>query len=246
MALEKMSKIASIGSVQVLGASRGSNPLPLDILIADDHAIFRRGLIQILSENFYRVRHVEAASFSDMLLNLRESEVALLIINLNLPGMPIHYGLPEIRKLRPGLSILALSSSEGSNDVIDVLRAGMNGYATTRDSSDDLARAVKQIRNGKLYISPSLSATTDESGMVRQPDPLYKLTPRQSEVLPLRAQGRSNKEIAYTLKMSLSTAKFHVGSLLRAFGSTNRSEAASKATLLLRSVSLDPATARQP
>lgn len=214
------------------------------VLVADDHDIVRFGLVQLLRANVHGLNVLEAPTFAVALDLLSNPEVSIVIMDLDIPGLTDTNALVAIRQRRPDVKLLVLTASKSREDMLNALRAGAHGFITKRESGDKLLAALQQVIDGQIYVTPLLAvpATPPPSEQVQgstAPPRKVKLTPRQRQLLPLLAQGRSNKEIANLLGMSVSTAKFHVASMLRTLDANNRAEAAGKATRLLQSGILD-------
>lgn len=213
------------------------------MLVADDHDIVRFGLVQLLRGGIAGPEIVESATFDDALARLADPAISVVIMDLDIPGLADVGALSAIRQRRPDVRLVVLTASESREDMLNALRAGAHGFITKKEPGQTLLTALQQVIDGQIYVTPLLSAPVEQTpreqlqaaGLPRK----IKLTPRQRELLPLLAQGRSNKEIAQILSMSVSTAKFHVASMLRTLDCNNRAEAAGKATRLLQSGVLD-------
>lgn len=236
----KTSKTASHGRVN--GDMALSN-LVGSVLVADDHDIVRFGLVQLLRDAVGGSAVVEAATFDAALEMLGDPAIAVVIMDLDIPGLADAAALSAIRQKRPDVRLLVLTASESREDMLNALRAGAHGFITKKESGSKLLSALQQVIDGQIYVTPLLAVPAAQTpreqwgatGLPRK----IRLTPRQRELLPLLAQGRSNKEIAQILGMSVSTAKFHVASMLRTLDANNRAEAAGKATRLLQSGLVD-------
>jgi DNA-binding NarL/FixJ family response regulator len=208
------------------------------ILIADDHEIVRFGLARLLRASLGVREVVEAATFAEVLDRLERKDIGLVILDLGMPGLSRPADLAAIRRKRPDVRLLVLTASEAREDMLSALRAGVHGYVTKCEPSEDFLRALRQVMGGNIYVTPILAALpasgNDRNGItLAARSAKAKLTDRQKQVLRLLARGRTNKDIARQLGLSESTAKFHVASLLRTLGAENRAEAAALARELL-------------
>jgi DNA-binding NarL/FixJ family response regulator len=129
----------------------------IKILIADDHAIVREGLKQILSQTPDMVVVAEASNGQEALDKLDRNNIDLMVLDISMPGKGGLAVLDEIRSKRHELPVLILSMYPGEQYADRVLKAGASGYLTKDSAPDELIRAIRQISQGKKYISPSLA-----------------------------------------------------------------------------------------
>ncbi len=193
---------------------------PIRILLADDHTVIRSGL-RLLLEQQPDFKVVAEASHGREALEMVEQhhpQVAILDI-----GMPQLNGIEATRQIvardpHPQVVILSMHSDEGY--VLRALKAGAKAYILKNSAEADLIRAVRSVAEGKSFFSPVISKMLLED-YVRQvrekqvEDTYELLTPREREVLQLLAEGRSNKEIAGILNLSLYTVETHRGNILQ-------------------------------
>ncbi len=125
------------------------------ILIADDHAIVREGLKQILSQTPDMVVIAEAGNGQEALDKLDRNNIDLIVLDISMPGKSGLDVLGEIRRRRHELPVLILSMYPGEQYATRVLKAGASGYLTKESAPDELIKAIRQISQGKKYISPS-------------------------------------------------------------------------------------------
>ncbi|HEX3035500.1 MAG TPA: response regulator transcription factor, partial [Thermodesulfobacteriota bacterium] len=176
------------------------------ILIADDHAVVRRGVKQILTEEFDKAVFGEASNGREVLQNIHEQDWDVAILDITLPdrnGLEI---LEELKGIRPKLSVLVLSIHREEQFAIRAIRAGAAGYLTKLSAPDELVSAVKKIMSGGKYISPSLAeklATALESQSEKPPHDI--LSDREYQVACMIASGKTVKEIARELFLSEKT-----------------------------------------
>jgi DNA-binding NarL/FixJ family response regulator len=129
----------------------------IKILIADDHAIVREGLKQILSQTPDMVVVAEASNGQEALDKLARNSIDLIVLDIAMPGKDGLDVLSEIMSKRPQLRVLILSMYPGEQYAVRVLKAGASGYLTKESAPDELVKAIRQISEGKKYISPSLA-----------------------------------------------------------------------------------------
>ena len=129
----------------------------IKILIADDHAIVREGLKQILSQTADMVVVSEASNGQEAIDKLAGNNIDLIVLDISMPGKDGLDVLSEIMSKRPQLSVLILSMYPAEQYAVRVLKAGASGYLTKESAPDELVKAIRQISEGKKYISPSLA-----------------------------------------------------------------------------------------
>src|SRR4030065_496050 len=128
----------------------------IKILIADDHAIVREGLKQILSQTPDMVVVAEASNGQEALDKLARNNIDLIVLDISMPGKDGLDVLGEIRSKKPELPVLILSMYPAEQYAVRVLKAGASGYLTKESAPDELVKAIRQISEGKKYIGPSL------------------------------------------------------------------------------------------
>ena len=138
--------------------------------------------------------------------------------------MPWQEALKEIRRVSKAL-ILIISTSADARTLKTILAAGADGYLSKRADADELNLALRLIKNGETYISQNNNSGVPLNNLGGTESGLKTLTNRQSQVLDLIAQGKSNKQIAYDMGVSESTVKLHINALLRTLHVSNRTQA---------------------
>jgi DNA-binding NarL/FixJ family response regulator len=207
----------------------------MKVLIADDHALFRQGLTQFMSAGFKDLAITEAGSFYDVLaLNSRLPEFDLILLDLAMPGMDGFSGVAMVREHAPDVPLVIVSASERREDVLRALDLGVTGYISKSMTGRELLDALASVLAGQTYLPASLmkpappASVGEQSEALRSHSALRQLSRRQSEVLLLLSEGRSNREIAETLKLAEQTVKVHVSNILRVLGARSRTEAVVK------------------
>ena len=181
------------------------------ILIADDHAVLREGLKQILAEEFSEAEFGEAGTTQETLSCLRERSWSVLVLDVFMPGRNGLEVLQEVRQNFPRLPVLVLSSAPEEQLALRVLKAGATGYLNKQAAPEDLVRAVKKILAGGRYVSAALAERlAAEVGRTSQL-PHETLSDREFQVMQLLVAGKSIKEIATGLSLSPKTiSTFHM------------------------------------
>lgn len=195
----------------------------MNILIIDDHPIFREGLRQLLKALDESVDIFQAADYDQALQQASEhSDLDLVLLDLNLPGKDGFITLASLASQCPLLPVVVVSGSSDRSDIQRSLEMGAVGYIPKNTGSAVMINALRLVLSGGIYIPQELAqqATTslDREGV---PD----LTPRQHQILALLIQGYSNKAIAKQIQLAETTVKMHVTSIFKALGVTNRTQA---------------------
>ena len=195
----------------------------MNILIIDDHPIFREGLRQLLKALDESVAIFQAADYDQALQQASEhSDLDLVLLDLNLPGKDGFITLASLASQCPLLPVVVVSGSSDRSDIQRSLEMGAVGYIPKNTGSAVMINALRLVLSGGIYIPQELAqqATTslDREGV---PD----LTPRQHQILALLIQGYSNKAIAKQIQLAETTVKMHVTSIFKALGVTNRTQA---------------------
>jgi DNA-binding NarL/FixJ family response regulator len=178
----------------------------LRILIADDHAVVRQGLKQILQETHEMVVAGEALTGDEVLEKVRNESWDVVVLDISMPGRTGLEILKDLKHERPSLPVLVLSMYSEDQFALRVLKAGAAGYLTKESAPDELVKAIRKIVSGANYVSPFLAEKlaveieTDSSKL-----PHESLSDREFQVLRLLAEGKAVKEIAADLSLSVKT-----------------------------------------
>lgn len=198
------------------------------VLITDEQSLFRDGLSLRLQQINSDITIIQAANLADMYKILsKEKDLDFLILDIDLTELNTTEIINKIKASNPNTKIIAISSSEDIRNIKRVLSFGVKGYIPKRLDSNILSGALKLILDGGTYIPPIMLDNNINSNIYNQTiSPLKKnLTNRQSQVLDLIAQGKSNKQIAYDMGVSEATVKLHINALLRSLKVNNRTQA---------------------
>jgi two-component system, NarL family, response regulator LiaR len=198
--------------------------MPIRILLADDHAVVRQGLRMFLSLDPELDVIGEAVDGAQALKLAHELQPDVILMDLLMPVMDGIEAIGRVRKELPDTEVIALTSVLEDSSVIGAIRAGAIGYLLKDTESDELIRAIKAAAGGQVQLSPKAAARLMRE--VRAPDTTEALTERETEVLRLIAQGKSNKEVAHILTIGEKTVKTHVSSILSKLNVSSRTQAA--------------------
>lgn len=201
------------------------------VLIVDDHALFRRGVRHLMEEIAGANCEVEEGStLQDALQICSERQFDLVLMDLMMPGMNGVGGIAAIAEALPSAMIVVVSMIENPDDIRGAMGAGISGYIPKSSSPEIMRRAIELVMSGGIYLPPSLLQTPvrgnpiidDDDEDVRIRIGEVTLTGRQLTVLKEMVKGESNKGIARTLDVSVSTVKAHVAAILKRLGVSNR------------------------
>jgi two-component system nitrate/nitrite response regulator NarL len=205
----------------------------MKLLIVDDHAILREGLVALLRQ-FEQGADVLQASDAAEGLRLAEAHPDLnaVFLDLNMPDQSGMELIPVFAKRCPQVPVIVLSSSEDPRDVSLALKSGAFGYVPKSASPRNILSALRLVLSGEVYVPPLMlelaPSLAGESGQAMS-EASGRLTERQTEVLRQLCRGLSNKEISRTLDLSEKTTKSHITAIFKALGVVNRTQAASAA-----------------
>jgi DNA-binding NarL/FixJ family response regulator len=182
------------------------------VLLADDHVLVRAG-IRTLLEKIPNVKVVaEAASGREALEMVKTKLPNLVLMDIAMADLNGLDALSRIAKDFPEVSVMILSAHANEEYVIRALRSGAAGYLLKDAATAELELAISSVREGKTYLSPSISRTAIDSYLERMGDvvsPLEQLTSRQREILQLIGEGKNTKQIAFNLEISIKTVESH-------------------------------------
>jgi two-component system, NarL family, response regulator NreC len=191
---------------------------PYQVVLADDHALFRGGVRRILEE-IQGVEVVgEAGDGLALLEILKTITPDLVVLDISMPNLRGLEAIQEIKKLVPQTNILMLTMHKETDYLSQALTAGASGYLLKQEADPELINAVKMIRAGKTYLSPNLSDLVPDLLRRRQEAGGFLkdiLTHREREILKLLADGKTSKEIANLLYISLRTVQNHRANIMR-------------------------------
>ena len=181
--------------------------MPIRVVLADDHALVRQGLKALLEREGFQVAG-EASDGQELIrlvANVRP-EIAILDVS-----MPILNGIDAARELQKSSSTKTILLTRHDEDqyVTEALRAGVKGYVLKNQAATDLVHAIREVSRGGVYLSPNISGTIVGAFLSKTDLPADPLTSRERQVLQLVGEGKSTKEVATLLGVSIKTAESH-------------------------------------
>jgi two-component system invasion response regulator UvrY len=189
------------------------------VLIADDHAVFRRGLKETIGEAFPRVAFGEANSAQETLEHVRLHDWDIVILDISMPGKSGLDILNDLKRLRPKLPILLLSMHPEEQYARRALRSGASGYLTKESVPEELKLAVRKIVAGGRYVSASLAERLANDLRSGVEVPVHELlSDREFQVLRMIASGKTVKEIAEEIDLSVKTVSTYRARILEKTG----------------------------
>ncbi len=195
------------------------------ILIGDDHAVVRRGLKQILADEFPKAVFGEAINGTEVLDRIWKQPWDLLLLDVTMPGRSGPEILKEVKRVRPKLPVLVLSVHPEDQYAVRVLKAGAAGYLTKEAAPEELANAVRKVLAGGRYVSASLAEKL-AAGLATETDksPHEGLSDREFDVLRMIGSGKTVKEIASELSLSVKTVSTYRVRVLQKLEMKNNAE----------------------
>lgn len=220
---------------------------PIQLLVVDDHNLFRRGLTALLSQDGRFEVIDQAGDVGEALRALQRQVPDLILLDNHLPGVRGVDGIAALKEAAPEARILMLTVSENENDLAAALQAGADGYLLKTVESDHLCDLIVRVLAGESVVSPEMMTklvtafrTKPVPASVAEQAPeaaveatgIHLLSSRERDVLALIARGDSNKVIARSLDIAETTVKVHVQHILRKLQLTSRVQAAIYASAL--------------
>lgn len=205
---------------------------PIKILVVDDHTLFRKGLVGLLTEQESFEVIGEAKDGQEGVDMARELHPDLVLMDLQMPRLNGIAATQTIRENTPETSVVILTISEDDEDLFNAVKAGAKGYLLKNIKPEQLFKSLEMVARGEAIIPRSMaSKLLDEFSLLakkaeEQVKPKNQLTNREKEILQALSDGSSNKEIANTLCISENTVKIHLRNILKKLHFSSRIQAA--------------------
>jgi two-component system, NarL family, response regulator len=194
---------------------------PIKLLIADDHPVFREGLVAIVSRQPDIVIVAQASDGREAVRAFSEHQPHVALMDLRMPVIDGVQAIVQIRERHPDARIVVLTTFDSDDDIYRGLHAGARSYILKDAPTDELLRCIRDVHAGRPALPLAMAAKLAE----RQRN--AGLTPRELDVLALMAEGRTNRDIATALDVADGTIKVHVNNILTKLHASTRTEAVS-------------------
>jgi DNA-binding NarL/FixJ family response regulator len=178
------------------------------VLLADDHQLFRQGL-RVLLENAGHEIVGEAADGREALKLSETLHPEIAVLDLSMPVLNGLAAAQELRRVSRDTKTILLTMYSDRSYVLQALKAGAKGYVLKSQTAEDLNRAIREVRNGEVYLSSAISASVVDAYLHKIDEHEDPLTPRERQILQLVAEGNTTKEVAKLLNVSFKTAESH-------------------------------------
>jgi DNA-binding NarL/FixJ family response regulator len=183
------------------------------VLIADDHEMFRQGLRVLLEEEGFQFV-AEASNGREAVQLCEQHHPEVAILDISMPLLNGIFAAREIIKSNPRTKIVLLTQHTEDRMVLESLRAGVTGYVLKTRASNELVHALRAVCRGEMYLTQSISRTVVQAFLMKDSLPERPLSERERQVLQLVAEGKTTKEIASMLGVSVNTAETHRTNLM--------------------------------
>ncbi len=204
----------------------------LKLLVIEDHALVREGMVQVLRQLDSEVTVLQAGDCdAGLTLIEQEPDLDLVLLDLALPGLDGLGCLPLFRNRYPAVPVVIVSAYDDAHTVNRVFKHGASGFVPKAYGSDRLLAALREVLAGNIYkpeqsVSLDIGSDLPPLPMSTEADPAeFGLTDRQAEVLSLITRGKSNRDIAQELGLSEGTVKIHITAIFKALGVSSRTQA---------------------
>lgn len=211
--------------------------MPIKVLVVDDHALFRRGIVTVLTGYDDLVVAGEATDGLDAINKAKEIVPDVILMDLNMPRLDGLRAVQVLQTEMPQINVLVLTVSDAEADLFAAMKFGAKGYILKNTEPEDLLHAVSLIAQGGVIVSPLMAAkllaefssAVTSAEKKEEPQAETVVSGREIEILHFVAQGATNKQIADSLVISENTVKTHLRNIMEKLHLANRSQAAAYA-----------------
>ena len=196
----------------------------IKIILADDHPLIREGFKSLLGKSDAFDVIGEAETAKELIEVVKNTSPDIVLVDITMPHMSGLDAIEQLRKEYPLLKFMVLTMHEEREYILKALRNGAHGYVLKNTERAELERAIHTVYNGQKYFSPVVTTILAESVGKKEDYAYPDVTPREKEVLELVAGGRSTKQIADKLKISIRTVESHRINMLKKFDVSNTAE----------------------
>ena len=188
--------------------------MPASVLLADDHQILRQGVRVLLERSGFEVTG-EASDGHEAVEMASRLKPDVAVLDYVMPGLNGRDAAVKIQQVSKNTKTIMLTMRTEREYVLDAMRSGLSGYVLKSQAAADLATAIREAMRNSIYLSPKISAAIVDACRTGGQAPQDPLTPREREVLQLIAEGKTTKEVAVALGLSVKTADTHRAKLMR-------------------------------
>ena len=182
--------------------------MPIRIVLADDHVLVRQGLKSLLEREHFQVM-AEASDGQDAVRLTEKHQPDIAILDISMPTLNGIDAARSLARSSPKTKTILLTQHEEEQYIHEALKAGGKGYVLKNQVANDLIQAIQQVCRGEFYLSPGISRAVMEAYRTKSERPADPLTARERQVLQLIAEGKSTKDTATVLGISVKTAESH-------------------------------------
>jgi two-component system, NarL family, response regulator NreC len=188
--------------------------MPTRILLADDHAMVREGLRAFLEKQGFQIV-AEASDGQEVLRSVEKTAPDVAVIDISMPVLNGVDAARELKKSFPKTKVILLTQHDEDQYVSESLRVGVKGYVLKNQAAEDLVHAIQEVCRGSVYLSPNISRAVIDAYLSKTYDVTDPLSARERQVLQLVGEGKSTKDIAEHLGISVKTAESHRARLMK-------------------------------
>jgi two-component system response regulator NreC len=182
--------------------------MPVRVVLADDHILVRQGLKSLLEREGFQVAG-EASDGQEAVQQVVQHQPDIAILDISMPTLNGVEAARNLARLAPKTKVILLTQHNEDQYISGAIDAGVRGYVLKSQAANDLVRAIQQVSRGDVYLSPGVSAALMDAVRSKSERPADPLTPRERQVLQLIAEGKSTKDVASLLGISVKTAESH-------------------------------------
>jgi two-component system, NarL family, response regulator NreC len=188
--------------------------MPTRVLLADDHALIRQGLKVLLERHGFQIVR-EASDGQEAIRSVEDTHPDVAIIDISMPVLNGVDTARELKKSSPTTKVILLTQHDEDQYVTEALRVGVKGYVLKNQAAQDLVHAIQAVCRGSVYLSPSISRAVVDAYLSKTYVASDPLSGRERQVLQLVGEGKSTKDIAVQLGISVKTAESHRARLMK-------------------------------
>ena len=187
--------------------------MSVTVVLGDDHPLVRQGVRRLLEREEFEILG-EASDGLEVIDLAARFHPDVILLDLSMPTLSGIGAIPEIAKVSPLTKVIVLTMHTEEHYILEALRAGVKGCVSKTQAPEHLLQAIREVCRGGVYLSPSVSGVVVQGYLAKSEQPYDPLTNRERQVLQLIAEGKTTKEVAVILSVSVKTAESHRSSLM--------------------------------